>query len=972
MIRSNGKPKTATSTLAAGVKAALLAVSVLAMASGGAKAQDATKGRLSGVIVDAEDRLPIPNARVGAYAILPGDSAWTMVKGMASGIDGGYSLEVAPGLYRLIASLQSYTPTVLDDIKVSAGDTVETRVTLVPRPIQIEGVQVKGTELRGTEASALSKQKKAAAVSDAITSEQIQKSTDSNAAEALQRVTGLSVVGGRYVYVRGLGERYSSTQINGASVGTPEPNKRVVPLDVFPSGVLDNVVVQKSYTPDQDGEFGGGVVNLNTKDFVDGKRFTQSLTTGASAGALSREFLTYPGGRFDFLGFDDGRRGIPGTLSRLAGDRRVAPATFGGEGLTPEQVQEIGRSFENVWTPRGEGAKPNYAYSASFSRGLTVLGKEVGFLSSLSFNNSFNSLSRENNAYVGTAQDLTPLYLYKVEESTARVLGGALGNLSVRLADQQALRLRMLYTRSAEDNARVSNGPNFDYGSEGVRITHLGYVERGLLSGVLSGDHTFAGLGRLVVDWNSGYSLATRNEPDRREYVTEIVDPATGEYQISRRVIPLTRIFGEMLENDRSQRLNLAIPLRTWSGRESKLKVGGAHRSRSRDSSFRRFGFRVGTQAVSNLDLSLPPESLLVDENIRPGYFTFLETTRDNDRYRAGQRLNAGYVMADVPVLKKLRMVGGLRYEKSEISVDSRSPYGQGIDASYVTLTDEDALPAVNLTYSLTGQSNIRASFSNTISRPEFRELSPFSMYDYETGYSEQGNPDVKSSMIGNYDLRLEQFLDTRELLAVSVFHKNLERPIENVVEPTSGGYSLFPRNGHEGRLNGTEFEMRIGAARIWDAFAKVFPLVETPSALQHFGLSANYSRVRTSVRVKVATADDGSDIEREGPLNGQSSYSLNLGFFYGSKAFEGSVLYTAFGRRLSQVGAGQYPNKLPDIYEYPLQSLDLTVSKDIAGMRLKLSAENLLNDVVEFRQGDEIARRYVPGRVYALSFQWR
>ena len=161
MIRSNRKPE--TPNLAKRALAALLALSVLVAAPGGAKAQDATKGRLSGVVVDAEDRLPIPNARIGAYAILPGDSAWTMVKGMASGIDGSYSLEVTPGLYRLIVSLQSYTPTVLDDIKVLAGDTVETRVTLVPRPIQIEGVQVKGTELRGTEASALSKRKKAAA-----------------------------------------------------------------------------------------------------------------------------------------------------------------------------------------------------------------------------------------------------------------------------------------------------------------------------------------------------------------------------------------------------------------------------------------------------------------------------------------------------------------------------------------------------------------------------------------------------------------------------------------------------------------------------------------------------------------------------------------------------------------------------------------------------------------------------------------
>jgi outer membrane receptor protein involved in Fe transport len=755
-------------------------------------------------------------------------------------------------------------------------------------------------------------------------------------------------------------------------VGTPEPNKRVVPLDVFPSGVLDNLVVQKSYTPDQDGEFGGGVVNLNTKDFVDGKRFSQSVTTGVSARGVSRSFLTYSGGKLDFLGFDDGTRALPGLLTRIAGGQRVAPAAFDQPGLTPGEVQSIGRSFANVWSPRGEAVRPNYAYSGAYSAGFTALGREVGLLTSLSWSNSFTSLDRENNAYVGSNQDLTPLYQYRVEESSAKVLGGALSNLSVRLADQQMMRLRVLYTRSAEDNARISDGPNYDFGSS-VRVTHIGYVERGLLSGVLSGEHALRGLGNLLLDWNAGYSIATRDEPDRREFVYELVDAETGEYQVSRRVLPLTRIFGEMREHDRSQRLNVTLPFSTWAGSGAKAKAGYAHRNRDRASSFRRFGFLPQTQAIRNLDLSLPPESLLVDENIKPGWFSFIETTRENDRYRAGQGLNAAYAMVDAPVLPRLRLVGGARWERSEIAVESQSPFAVGAQATFTAVEDKDLLPSLNLTYAITPGMNLRAGYSETVSRPEFRELSPFGMFDYETGYTEYGNADLGSSRILNYDLRVEQYLDARELVAVSVFHKSLDRPIESVVQPSSGDYVLSPRNGREGRLTGAEVETRLGLARMWDAVGAVLPAGAAPSALGHFALSGNWSRVSTRVQVKVATASDGSDIERVGPLNGQASYAMNLGLFYGSGAFEGALLYTAFGRRLSQVGAGQHPNNLPDVYEHPLHSLDLTLARSIGtGLRVKLSAENLLDDVVEFRQGDQVARRHVPGRAYSLSLQWR
>lgn len=928
-----------------------------------------SNGVIRGVVLDQEDHQPLPNARVGIYRVLPADSEWTMVKGALTGPDGSFHFEVPPATYRAIFNYQSYSVLVRDDLQVHPGATIDLTVTLTPKPLQIKGVDVKGQERQSSEATSLAKQKKAEYVTDAITSEQIAKSTDSNAAEALQRVTGLSVVGGRYVYVRGLGERYSSTQVNGASVGTPEPNKKVVPLDVFPSGSLDNIVVQKTYTPDQEGEFAGGVIDLNTRDRVEGKSLSQNISMGYSASVMDRKFLTYKGGSIDFLGFDDGTRGYPGFFQSLAGQRRVVQrGVFGGDGFSREEVQALGRSFNKTWSPERTGGKPNYSYSGSYGSGFHVLGKEVGVLAALTLSNSFTTVDRDNNAYSGTSTRLTPLYLYRVAESKANVLGGAITNLSLRLAQSHSIQFRGLYTRSTEDNARVMQGPNFNFGTDLVRISSLDYIQRGLFLGVLSGTHGFPSLGDLQADWRASYSEAARGEPDRRESIYE--SNGRGGVAVSGRAsLPFTRTFGDMNEYDRSGAANLARSLHLWEGRDLKLKIGGAYRSKNRLSSFRRLGFRLGTLGKSQLDLTLPPESLLVDENIKPGFFELQEETRENDTYRASQQIRAGYGMATIPVLARLELLAGARFESSSQFVEAKSPFVTTVDPVDVSLKDEDLLPALNATYRLSDRMNARAGYSVTVSRPELREMSPFDIYDYETGYSEIGNTEIKSTRIQNYDARWEFFPGTRELVALSGFRKVLFQPIENVVEGSSGGYILSPRNGRDGRLSGIEVETRVGVKSIWDAFDRLLPIPNSPSALDRWAINFNYSRVSSSVRVRTTTDAAGNPVFRKGPLQGQSSYALNAGIYYGATAIQGSIMLSRFGQRLAQVGAGAFPSSLPDIYEHPPTSLDMTMTKGLGSMlNLRLTAENLLNDATEFRQLGLITRRFNSGRSYSLS----
>ena len=905
------------------------------------------------------------------YHTSPGDTVWTMVTEGLTDATGAFRYELPAGTYRVILYAQSYSVSVRDDVAIAPGATLDLSATLTPRPLEIQGIEVQGDQKRDTEASALVKRKKAETVTDGISAEQIAKSTDANAAEALQRVTGLSVVGGRYVYVRGMGERYSSTQVNGSPLGSPEPNKRVVPLDLFPSGTLDEIVVQKTYTPDQDGEFGGGVLQLQTRDASDGQRLTQSISTGYSSPNFDRNRLDYAGGSLDFLGFDDGTRDLPEAFRKYAGDRRLAQGGVFGGGLTAAQVQEVGRSFQQTWSPQRGDARPNYGYSGTYGRGFDVFGKRLSILGSLSFSNGVASLDRDNRAYAGTATRLTPLYLYRVEETTAKTLGGSLANVNLRLAKGHTIGLRSLYTRSSEDHARIMQGPNFNYGTDLVRVSSLNYVERALFSEVLSGVHAAERPG-VRFDWRAGYSEAMRDEPDRRESVYES-NGAGGVYLSRRATSPLTRVFGAMNEFDRTAAANLAKTFALPGERSVKLKTGGSLRHRNRVSGFRRLAFVMGAGARDSLDTTLPPEQLLVDENIRPRFFSLIEETRENDQYRAKQHVLAGYGMAEIDLVRGLTLQGGVRNERSDQSVEAKSPFVTEAKATEARRIDNDFLPAANRTWRVTERTNARPGYRVTVSRPELREMSPVDMYDYETGYSEMGNPEIQATTIQNYDVRWELYPGTREVISVSGFRKVLFQPIENIVLGSSGGYILTPRNGRDGRVRGVEVEARVGASRLWEAAARVLRIAERVPALDSWGLSVNYARVESSVRVQTSLGKNGAPYYREGPLQGQSTYSLNAGVYYGSENMDGSLLLSGFGERLAQVGAGATETSLPDIYEHPPLTLDLTLSRRILGTtRVKLSAENLLDRATEFRQLDKVTRRYRSGRTLSLTMSLR
>ena len=915
------------------------------------------QGFITGKVLNAETKEPLPYATVLFQRRIDFGASLEKLGGAYTKLDGTFVGKVPPGTYDIVFTYTAYEPQTVKSIFIASGDSSRiATIYLRPAKIELETIKVEGEAIRTAEGSMLTKVKNEGVVQEAITSEQISKTTDSNAAEALGRSVGATVVGGKYVYVRGMGERYSQTQINGTSVGTPEPNKKVVPLDIFPTDLLDNVTIQKTYTPDMEGEFGGSVIGLNTKEFTK-NMFRQSLSLGRTETTTSNGPLSYQGGSLDFLGVDDGTRALPDLIEEMAPKTAVIPDNF-----SSQELAAMGKSFQDIWTPHEVSSRPNFSYAGLLSHQFHPFGKKTGLLGTFSISNSHSSVAREQNTYGGG--DPTPIFDYDVVHSESSVLWGLNLTGTTELAEKQKLKFNFLYTQDTDDQSRQTQGMNNDRGSI-VRFYELSYVERGMLSAILQGSHA-TGFLNSTLDWSGSYSLAKRDEPDRRKTVYEQID-STFHLTGAGDPHPLTRLFGDSNEDDMGGKLSWTIPF-DWNSRASNFKTGFAYNRKDRESNYRRFGFTTrfaDSEDRQNLDQTRPAEEQTTDENLDKGIWTLEEVTRPNDSYSADQTLKAVYGMVDVPVLSWARVLTGVRYEDSRQGVHARSLFAQNDPGVRVDRHTSEFLPAVNVTFTPTQQMNVRAAYSKTLNRPELRELCPFGMDNFETGYSEVGNTSLIEAKVQSYDLRWELYPGPGELLSVGAFYKRFKDPIVKYVYPSTGGYEEGPTNGVEqggdpGHLSGWEAEARLSFRDIWRGMAWAADLGHVPNFLSRFSVGANYSRVESEVHVV-----NQSHQIKSVRFAGQSDYSTNVGLYYKDRHWDSAILFRSFGPRLYAYAFGS----IRDVVEYPPQSLDFTLAYSLNNKtRFKLSAENLLNDRVEFRQGDLITSSYETGTSIGIS----
>jgi TonB-dependent receptor len=746
--------------------------------------------------------------------------------------------------------------------------------------------------------------------------------------------------------VRGLGERYSNTTLAGSVLPTTEPDKKVVPLDLFPTGLIDSVQVNKSYSPDRSAEFAGGLVQivpmkLPTQPVAD---FSYGLSFYSTATGKSIPFS--PLGSRDVWGFDNGARALP---AGVPSNKIVRQGIYTPDvGYTPAQISEFGRTLGNQWRPVAKDGRPGQNWSATFGNRFS---NRLGVVASVTHSYKEQFVEEDRRFYrIADEGDLEATSDYHMQTGTQRAQLGIVGNISYQFAPTQRLSLENFYTHSGRDEGRFFEGDNLDNARE-YRNNRLQFIEEGLMANAISGEHFFQALSNSRLDWRVNYARATRDEPDLRETLYErlLNSAATVPFTYADESQSGFRMFNELSDDTVDASLNWSVTSAS-GGRPTQYKFGLNYVDRTRDFQSRRFHFiPITTQKADTGNLLfnplLTPEELFTSANIGTA-FRFNEETRPVDAYAGDQKTTSGYGMVDVSLTNRTRLVGGVRVEKFDQTVTTQDPFGLFARQIQATNENTDLFPAVNLVQAVTPGSNIRLSYSTTVNRPEFRELAEFEFTDVVGNRAVKGNPALTRALIQNIDGRWEMFSGGRGVVAASVFYKYFDKPIERVVIAAANPIATFQNSDHA-RNFGIELE----------AGRQIGPYVF---------LNGNYTFVDSKISLLPEQRNVQTSLER--PLAGQSKNLFNLSAEFATGGFSTRVLFNYFGDRISDVGA----NGAPDIIEEGRGSLDLVFGQRIRGFGIKLTLENLTDSDYLFTQAltaIETQRLYRLGRTIALSF---
>ena len=911
-------------------------------------------GTVLGLVVDAETG----ESMLGVSVMLEGTTM-----GAASDLDGTYRIRnVAAGTYTLVANYIGYSRISITGVAVTAGQETVLNFQMNSEALELGEVVIESRLMNNTEASLLSIQKKAPALSDGISAEQIKRSPDSDAADAVKRVTGITVVGDKYVFVRGMGERYNNTRLNGTTIASPEPLKRTVPFDIISANLLDNIVVSKTATPDQPADFGGGSVQLTTKEFPEKLTFQISTTSAYNDQSSFRDFNTYSGGNRDWIGVDDDARAIPDRVLAMTADSLW-------QTNTPLR-RELAKEFSNTWEPRRKSAPMNVSRNVSVGNQTAMLGKPLGYLLSLTYSDSYHRRQERQFAYTARTDPaegivVEPYEDYNVDRSTRSVTWGGILDLNTKLSPTHKLSLKSMYNRSADDEVRITQG----FGGDGelFRNYRLAWTERSLLTSQLKGSHEIGPPLNSRVEWTGSYSKATYDQPDRRDvaYIFND-DEAVNAWEFWASTTSGYRRFAEMDDDVVEGQADWSIPLKLFGDPSSKLKFGGLVRHMDRQFPTRKFQMRYdrepGTDAMT---FTLPPEVIYSPESIEK-YFVLSEITSTLDSYEATMDVTAGYLMADILFGRRWRAVGGVRVEQTNQHFRT-FPYPGSTSPDNIEGGPEhtDVLPSLNLTYKVSEKMNLRAAGSGTIANPDYAEIVPTEDNDYFDGGAKWGNPNVKYTRILNGDLRAELYPSPGENLSVGLFVKEIKDPIEHILVPNGASVILRPDNLVDATNIGGEIEFRKSfdflAGRVGDWS-------------QYFSVIGNVTLISSEVKLKGQAYSienpQGALTSSKRPMMGQSDYVINGTVAFDQPRWGTSVrlLFNTFGERISRVGG----YGIPDTYEQPFARLDLAYNQRLSAYwSVKFQAVNILNPEVKYLTGQEPLATYKLGRTIAAGITY-
>lgn len=888
----------------------------------------ARPGRIVGRVYDAGNGEPIP----GAQVLLEG----TTTAGR-SDLAGRYTLlNVPPGRHTVAVRVIGYAAKAVTGVEVAEGAAVSLDIALAAAAIQVPAVEVTAEVERGSVAQSLAAQRAATQMVSTISREQIKKSPDSDAGQVVQRVSGVSVQDGKYVFVRGLGERYTTTSLNNARIPSPEPERKVVPLDLFPAGLIQSIVTSKTFTPEQPGDFSGAQVDLRTREFPTARVLSLSTSSGWNDAATFQNVLAAPRVGPEWFGFAGAERAIPASA--------LGAGNLGG--LNQAQMNDIIASFRNVWLPWVERAKPNGSLAVSLGGEDIIANRPLGYIASFTYSESQEIRRNEERAtpaYGGVADSVLPWDRSRGSTGSLGVLWGGLLNLTTHLGATSIVSFNNTYNRSSDNQATR----HFAYKEEFQQLfdaTRLTMVERTVRSNQLRGEHLLAD--RHSLTWSLTSSAVRRYEPDRSDlrYETDSVGGVTQPTAWFGQARSAVRTFSDLNEQafEASTALGLAFgsPERPW-----RIKVGGAYRHTTRDADTR--AFDIVNLGLTDAERRAAPEQLFTSANAQDSaFFVFADAVVG--RYDATDDLVAGFVQLEIPLSQRIRMIGGARVERWMLDLNTTT-LG---NVAPVTRRNTDVLPALAVNVQLTTQQALRVSISQTLARPDYREMSRTGYRDFIGGLDVFGNEALQRSLIQNFDLRWEWYPNPGELISIGGFAKTFDQPIEKVIVGSTGGQALSFINAAGASNLGVEIELRKN-------------LLTVAPALAPFTVFTNVTLMHSRIRPGDA------DLNPDRAMAGQAGYVVNAGLGYSSPngLVNATVLYNVVGRRVAEAGT----SLIPDAYEEARHLLDVSLQAPLpGGIALKLDGKNLFDAPVRITQSSLTRLRYTTGRVFSIGLTWQ
>ncbi|MEX0290915.1 MAG: TonB-dependent receptor [Flavobacteriaceae bacterium] len=917
------------------------------------------KGEVNGKLIDAEFQDPVAFANI-------------LVKGTTTGtttdFDGNYVLPLDEGIYTLTYSFLGYKTVEITEIEVKSGETTTVNVNMEVLAEGLDEVVVSVSVRKNTETAVLGIQKKAVNLLDGLSAETFKKSGSSNVASAIKSVPGVSVQGGKYVYVRGLGDRYTKSILNGVDIPGLDPDRNTIQLDIFPTNIIDNVLVLKSASANYPADFTGGIVNIETKDYPTKEEYSLSLSGSFNPDMhFNDQYLSYEGGGTDFLGFDDGTRDVP--INR----NQDIPNRFDFD----PRLTTITKLFDPTLAAAQDNSFMDYSLGFTAGNQYTLGESEnrIGFLASASYRNTTTYYEDAQNNFFRRSADKS---VFELE--TDRTQGGRIGSNNVLVSgllgtslktERSKYKLNLLHLQNGQSTAGVfSQTLNF---TDFINFAkdNLEYTERSISNALLTGTHTNEDAS-WTTEWALSPTLSRINDKDIR----------TTSFQVEEDILSIPqnnqpkRIWRELEEINAVAKLGFTRKYQL-SEKDAKLLFGAYGSYKKRDFSILNFEIENNTTTAQ---FNGDADAILREENIwtvanNSGSFIDpdISIAEPANTYEAVQQNIAAYASNEFKIGGKLRTILGLRVEKFEsiyTGEDNKDPNDPDkVIFDNETILDKfDFFPTANLIFEMTEQMNLRGSFSRTTARPSFKEASIAKIFDPLSNNTFIGNIELQPTYINNFDFRIEWFGEGAEMIALSSFFKTFKDPIElTYFESSSDNFT--PRNLGDADVVGLEFELRKNLGFL-------------SAGLSNLSLNLNTSIIKSTQvfseqerNLRELGLRDGETLGNDRELQGQSPFLINAGLSYQGEenGLQTGLFYNVQGKTLQVVGTGF----VPDVYTMPFHNLNFNLTKSFGenqNQSINLKISNLLGDDVEseyesFGARNRTFSKRSPGRAFSLGY---